>query len=440
MFAAWATRYFTIRKILWVDEQKIVLERSTSTADSLMLGYSSIFERLLDDVAFLWLQRRQAEDHPAYFPWDLAAMDERIQNYLRALLQAPDIAWSLFDASADVADAGYYFAAAILAFHSLNTKNIQKLVERAAESRECVLGVSSAMSCLPGTLVHPWIKKFLISREHHHQNLALLTCLTRREDPRAYLTVLIENSDNRVNEELFISALKIAGVLKRTDLVPLLREAFSDKRAAVRFWAAWSCALVGENSATSILHNLATSENEWQKEAFASLLLSLDIGQARALVDELARNDTTREQAIDGCALLGDASALPWLLQMAHVTELNPKATQAIVTITGITLENDWLISRPNSLEENGDALPLDAGDELPLVDPDKLLFAWRQDSSYWKAGARYFLGEPLHVDRLLKVYPQANQLHRRTAALHLAALLPDRPLLNHAHSEQFRL
>jgi len=401
-----------------------------------MRGYEPIFECLLDDVAFLWLQRHQAEDHLGYFIWDLASMDERIQSYLRALLQAPDISWRLFEASADVADAGYFFAAAILAFHSLDTKRIKKLIEWAAESEACVLGLSSALSCLPGSLVHPWIKKFLISKVHHHQHLALLTCLVRREDPRSYLSVLIERPDSRSHEGLFLCALKLAGTLKRADLLPLLRHAMCDEARPIQFWAAWSCALLRDVTAAPSLQKFAMGENEWQQDALASVLLLLDAGPARSLVDEFARNDATQHLAIDGCALLGDASALPWLLQMAHLPEFNQRATQAIVTITGVELEKDWLSTEPHRLaeEDNSDL------DEEPFIDPDKLIAALRQQNTRWQTGQRYFLGQPLQADRVLSLYPRANQRHRRTAAFHLAALFADRPLPNHALGEPFRL
>lgn len=400
-------------------------------------GYRPVFERLLDDVAFLWLQRSQAENHPAYFRWDLAAMDERIQNYLRALLKSPEISWSLFEGSADVADAGYFFAAAMLAFHFLNTKNIRRLTELAAENRECASGMGAAMACLPGNLVHPWIKKFLISKEKHHQYLALSTCLIRREDPRAYLTALVENVESQSHTELFVCALKLAGVLKRADLLPMLRQAMVDEREEVKFLAAWSCALLRDNSAAPTLQSIAMTNSEWHKEALASLLLLLEIGPARALVDGLARSEDTRHHAIDGCALLGDVRALSWLLQMAREPNFNRQAAHAVISITGITPEDSWLSAE--SADENHD-MEINLDEDLPLIDSDKLSEAWRQNSSRWEPGQRYFLGQPLQVDNLLYLFHQSNQRHRRTAALHLAALVPDRPLLNHARGELFRL
>src|SRR5690606_37225922 len=162
-----------------------------------MFGYQPIFERLLDDVAFLWLQRSNAEDHPAYFQWDLAAMDERIQNYLRALLQAPEISWSLFEEAAETGDGGYFFAATILAFHTLDTRNIQALIERSTGNQESVAGICSALAHLPGSRIHPWIKKFLMSKDRYHQHLALHTCQLRSDDPRAYLTALIQQPEIR---------------------------------------------------------------------------------------------------------------------------------------------------------------------------------------------------------------------------------------------------
>lgn len=364
-------------------------------------------------------------------------MDERIQNYLRALLQAPDISWSLFEASVDVADAGYFFAAAILAFRTLDTKKIRKLMEWTTENHDCLLGISAALACLPGTLAHPWIKKFLMSKEQHHQHLGLLTCLVRREDPRAYLTVLIEQPESRSHEDLFVCALRLAGTLKRADLLPLLQDAMADDSKPIQFWAAWSSGLLRDETAAPTLHKVALADGEWSMDALAGLLLLLDTAPARALVDELARNESTRHLAIEGCAILGDVNALPWLLQMLPFTEYNQQASQAVVTITGIELENDWLSVRPNKSLKQENA---NFAEDLSFTDPNKLTSALRQQSARWQSGQRYFLGQPLRADRVLSLYHRANQHHRRTAALHLTRLLPDRPLLNHARGEHFRL
>lgn len=404
-----------------------------------MAGYRAIFERLLDDVAFLWLQRDQAADHPAYFAWDLAAMDERIHNYLRAMLQAPDISWSLYEEAADTADAGYFFAAAVLAFQTENVTNIKVLIERSAKTQECVLGISSALAYLPGASVHPWIKKLFISKSQHHQHLALLTCHMRREDPRHYLTAIMQQPDIREHEDLLSCAMRLAGIMKRSDLLPMLHKAMEDDRESVKLSAAWSCALLGEKSAAPILHQALLADNEWQKEALASLLSLLDVTSARVLVDELALNEATRKQAIEGCALLGDVSALPWLLQVARTPEFNQAATQAVVTITGIALESEWL-SHSNTLMDDDSEWPMDTDENFLPVDPDKLTSAWHQNRNHWEPGQRYFLGQSLQAKNLLNLYKSVNQRHRQTAAWHLAALLPDRPLLDHARKELFRL
>lgn len=364
-------------------------------------------------------------------------MDERMQNYFRALLQAADISWTLFEESVDVADAGYFFAGAILAFRTLNTKNIQKLADWSAGNREGIAGISSALAYLPGALVHPWIKKFLISKNKHHQYLGLSACNIRREDPRSYLTTILQQPDIKSHRDLFICALKLAGTLKRADLLPMLHSAMADKCVEIKFWAAWSCALLKDTTAVSVLKKFTKAANPWQTDALLSLLLLLDTAEARALVDGLSRNEPTRPQAIEGCALLGDASALPWLLQMANQEEFNQQAAQAFITITGITLESNWLRPHPTQLEDHDF---VDSNEKLPRVDPDKLMAAWQKNSARWQPGQRYFLGEPLEAREVQTLFPHVNQWHRRTAALHLATLLSDQPLLNHARAEIFQL
>jgi uncharacterized protein (TIGR02270 family) len=437
MSAAWAIRCFTTKRILWVSQARFLFMDLSVQSTQRISGYRPILERLLDDAAFLWQMRSQAVAQPHYFREDIAAQDQRIQRHLYALRQAPDDAWALVTSSLESADADYSFVAAMLAFSAQESKKIQRVIKTVMDNDRALPGLVSALAWLPGPRIYPWIKKFLISKDLNHKFLGIAACSVRRDNPKNYLTAIFQRPDCQAHDQLFVRALRLAGELKRTDLLPMLREAQNDDREPVRFWASWSAVLLGDTSAPSILRSIALQSGEFQDSALELLLRMVEVNEGRRLVDELSHLPDTTRQMIRACAILGDVDAIPWLIQTMHQPESNRLAAEAFVTITGVDLERQQLLSG------GGIASPEDAPEELfaddthlPYVDAHKVVEFWQTHNTRWQAGQRYFLGRNIEPQHVRDIFRDGNQRQRRMAALCWALLEPTQVMPNHAAME----
>ncbi|MET0355129.1 MAG: hypothetical protein ABW044_00050, partial [Cellvibrio sp.] len=140
--------------------------------DQPMSPYHDIYAQLAGDGAFLWQLRSSALTQPNYHPNDLVELERRIDAHLDGLMTGPDDAWEICEEALELHQPGEVFAAAVLAFRSLDINKIQRAVESGLASPQGFRGLTSALAWLPDRLCHSWIKKFLTSKDLNHKYLA----------------------------------------------------------------------------------------------------------------------------------------------------------------------------------------------------------------------------------------------------------------------------
>ena len=213
-----------------------------------MNAYNEIYERFVDDAAFLWVLRSIAVDQPHYDQGELYELEQRIEAQLDGLLTSIDQAWLVCLKALDLEEPGEVFVATVVAFRSHDMNKIQHSVEVGLSNEYAVKGLISALGWLPGKLVHPWIKKFLSSKDLDHKYLALAACSVRRENPGEYLNKILERDDCKQHEILYARALRLIGEIGRQDLMPYLVEAIDAEQDDIRFWSNSSALLLGNRS------------------------------------------------------------------------------------------------------------------------------------------------------------------------------------------------
>ena len=119
---------------------------ATSHPDNYTSIYRHIYDRFADDATFLWLLRSIAVNQAHYTNQDLITLDERVDKQLDGLLTAPEESWAICSAALELRQAGEVFAAAVLAFRSLEAHKIQRVVETALTSDQACKGLVSAMA------------------------------------------------------------------------------------------------------------------------------------------------------------------------------------------------------------------------------------------------------------------------------------------------------
>lgn len=410
-----------------------------------MKAYREIYEPVADDASFLWVLRSIVVNQADYGSADLLALDERIDATFNALMTAPEESWDICANAMSIQQSGELFAAANIAFRSLEVRKIQQVVEAGMQSKEAFRGLAAALAWLPGRLCHSWIKKFLTSKDLDHKYLAVTVCSLRREDPREYLTAIVQRDDCIAHKPLYARSLRLIGELKRTDLASVVRVALQSKDPMILFWATWSSIILGDKSVINNLKTFVLSENTHQARAIDLAFRILPIDEARGWINLLAKDPKQIRQVIQASATLGDPHAINWLITQMRVPALMRLAGEAFSTITGIGLEEHKLALE--ELPQLDDQLPATAANEdledadislsdderLPFPNVEKIAAVWQRYQQRFIPGRRYFMGQLLNSEHLFTIYASGNQRQRRAAALELALSQPDQYLLNYA-------
>lgn len=393
--------------------------------------YGEIFERLVDDAAFLWLLRAQAVNQPHYDRSDLFALDCRVDAYLDALNSSGETAWEYCINALDTGPAEYTFIAVMMAFHLSEKDKIQHIVEFGVADETAFRGLVSAFGWLSGACCHPWMKKFLLSEDPQLQHLAIAACGVRRENPQAHLTRILHSDRCADYPPLHCRALRLAGELKRRDLLPVLQSQRNCEDTTVVYWANWASALLGDAAGLRGLQKFLLTASPFQNPAIDIVLRASPIAEAREWINLLAQSPDNARQVIRATAALGDPHALPWLVNQTRVPQVARVAGEAFTTISGVDLTVAALALREESSDADADVHDEDL--HLPVPDPEKITQLLPGLKTKLGGGYRCLLGNPVEDKHLQSVFASCHQRHRKSAALELALRRPDQILMNHA-------
>lgn len=410
----------------------------TQNSAQIVNAYQDIYEQFADEAAFLWLMRSIAVDQPHYTARDVAALEQRLQAQLDGLMTAPDIAWEISARALELDGPGETFAAAIIALQTGQQQRIQQVVEAGLASEAAFPGLVSAFGWLPADISHPWIERFLNSKELDHKYLALAICSIQRENPGAYLTKYLQRADCIQHTGLYKRALRLIGELKRADLSDVLAAATRSDDEDVTFWANWSSVLLGNHAAINNLIPSVFTPGAHQSRAIDIVFRVLPVEQARDLIAKLAENAEQYRAVIKAVGVLGDPHAVDWLITRSRETAVSRLAGEAFTLITGIDLEPDALSQDapedyqpvPND-EVDDDNVAMDEDENLPWPNTRAMGLAWNERRANFINGQRYLLGHPVNPGLPDVSASHIKQRQRHALALELAVRDASCMLLN---------
>ena len=418
-----------------------------------------IIEQHAEEAAFLWLLRDMAVREPHYSLNDLAKLDDRVEAHIDGLRIAGDEGWEICKETFAWEEPGEVFTAAVLAFEKGNDDWIQTVLKAGSESQELSRGIISALGWLPyeQALVH--IRKLLDSESADLRRIGIAASAVHRKDPGKALIDVLSDKDILLR----VRALRAAGELGRTDLLPLLRNASTAEKnppsppftkggdlgspplekgdvggfmeVKCRFWASWSACLLGDADAVSVLKSFSESPPH-REEAVKIAMRRMDISSAHNWRKEFVQNPGAIRLALIGAGVIGDPVLIPWIIDQMTIPELARVAGESFTMITGIDiayedLEGEWpegFEAGPTEEPEDED-VEMDPDEDLPWPEPQLVKDWWNKNKGRFKNGVRYLLGKSISPEHLRQVLGTGLQRQRAAAALELAIMQPGQPL-----------
>ncbi len=401
-------------------------------------AYADVYEQFVSDASFLWILRAVAIEQPHYYASEILEMEQRIEAHLDGIMSSPDLGWQCCVDALELQEPGEVFTATVIAMRSHEAVKIQQAVEAGFAAELATPGLISALGWLSDHIVIQWIDRFLQGKDLNHKYLGLAACSIRRRDPGEILTTILQREDCQQSEKLYARALRLVGELRRQDCMPSIQAALSAKKPAIRFWAHWSAALLGQRNVAEGLKSFVMNSGPYQNLALQLAFRILPIETARKWVSALAADEAQVRTVIKATGVLGDPHAVNWLIGKMQIPPLAKLAAESFTSITGVDLEKHGLnIDEPTDYpvipnDDTEDAyVGLDEDENLPYPDIEKVTAIWRNHGQNFVVGRRYFMGKPITVELLKDKLIHGSQRQRHAAAMELALIDGGMPLPN---------
>jgi uncharacterized protein (TIGR02270 family) len=393
-----------------------------------------IVARHAEEVAFLWSARTIAVHAPHFTLTRLAALEERAEAHIDGLRVAGEPGWEIAKAQlVEDGGPGEVFTAAVLAFESGDAVKIKEVLAVGTKKPSAVRGLISALGWLPYEQASRHIRPLLASADPISKRVGIAASAIHRRNPGQVL----QEAFASVDFALKARACRAAGELGLVDFHITLRTHLKTKDPTVRFWAAWSNALLhGHKDAVAYIQNVAQAGGPFSERAAQMAMRRLAPNEAKIWLKRLVKELGQRRIAVIAAGAFADPEVIPFLIDQMKVPELARVAGESFSLITGARFDQDKLEGqKPEGFEAGptdnpeDESVEMDLDNNLPWPDAALVQKWWNARQGNFAKGTRYLLGRPITPESLRLALKDGYQRQRAAAALELAILNPGRPL-----------
>ncbi|MGX9572518.1 hypothetical protein [Mesorhizobium sp. f-mel] len=290
---------------------------------------AAIVDQHAEDAAFLWFRRRREIDGPLLDETDIGRIDQRLEANLEGLMAAGKAGWEAAQARfADYAEPGELFVLGALALRWGDAKLVASTIDASANAAEAGLSsLSAAVARTPREKLRPFVAKWLDTGDAVQRCLGLSALWHHRVDPGPRLHDFASHSDTRVRSR----AIRLAGALKRRDLLPAVLAGLDGETSKERLTAALAACLLGEmQSAHPVVDKIVLSEPGLAEAAIEIHLLTTDAKAGKGWLQKHLEQPALRGTATASVGLFSDRAVMPWLIEKMREPELAAAAGSAL--------------------------------------------------------------------------------------------------------------
>jgi uncharacterized protein (TIGR02270 family) len=404
---------------------------------------------LASEAAFLWESRSFVARSSAVTFEALTSLDNRLSRLVRALSKRPGLAERLLQLEADAFRSGHAFVTATVALLSGTAAVFEELVERLASDLELHAPLASALSWPAYRDVREYVDRLLASPAPTAVRLGIAAAVGHGTNPGKPLARALDSE----SPVLRSTALEAVGRLGAVRGLPRVTGALEDEDERCRFWAAWSAVRLGAESGIPVLGRFANEGGPLAAAACDIALRALPPEQAVRTHTRLLSVTKNERLGVLAAGIIGEASLGDWLLEKMASPQLARPAGAAFCLMTGRDLRRDDLDAEgprplaavlaaaaetdthgedePSNRSKGDGRLDDEFDDELAWPDTARLREWWTQNQHAFAPNVRYLVGRPIRSTELEQIVRFGNQQGRAAAALELALLNHDAPLLD---------
>lgn len=331
-----------------------------------------IIRQHAEQAAFFWAQRDTLamEDPPDAAV--VAGVDRRLEANLDGLRIAGPAAWPFIVAAyKDFPEKGELFLFTWMAIEQADEKRIAQAAELGKAFGDDARGLVGALAWHKAQTIAPLVREWIGTHDAFRRFLGVSACAEHVVDPKQMLARLVIDPDARVRA----TSLRLAGKLKRADLVNKLTAALNDADERARFWAAWALTEFGSgNLASPELRKVAVDGGPDALTALRAAVKAAPDKEVRAWIGALLKSPQTAPLAVRGAGMLGDRTVLHWLIHQMRNPPLAAAAGAALLELFPEAREADLFTTEPSQLGQVFEDHFGDGVAKVPVADKVK---AW---------------------------------------------------------------
>ncbi|MDG4888086.1 HEAT repeat domain-containing protein [Mesorhizobium sp. WSM4887] len=334
---------------------------------------AGIVRQHAEQAAFFWAKRDTLMQADPPNLAVVAMVDGRLEANLDGLRIAGSAAWPIVVAAyEDFPDKGELFLYAWMAIEQSESRRLAEAVELGRQSEDDACGLIGALAWHKPQAIAAEVRHWISAQDAFKRFLGISACLGHGVDPKQMLSRLVRDPDARVRA----ASLRLAGKLRRTDLVEELRAALEDGQGQPRFWAAWALTELGSGDlASAELRKVAVGGGPDAMRALRAAVKAAPDKDVRAWMGGLLKSPETAAVAVRGAGMLGDRTLLHWLIHQMRAPSLAASAGAAFLELFPQARSEDQLFSvEPEVL---GDAFATHFDDSPPYLPVAERVKEW---------------------------------------------------------------
>lgn len=335
---------------------------------------AAIVVQHVEDASFLWSRRRHEIDGQILGEADIGRIDQRLHANIEGMLASGESAWKLslarffdYEAPAEL------FALSLLALHWGNKKLLDTVLDGVRATNGGIAGISGAIACTTRDKLRPFLPRWLDEQDPLLQALGLIALTHQRVDAGDRLQSLVLSPDVCVRTR----AIRLAGIMRRRDLVGDISVALEGSDLGERLAAARAFCLLGEaRHAYATLDKLARIDGFIGGEAIDIRLLATPKLEAKKWLQERLQEPSMHLAALRAIGVLGEVSMLPWLVEKMRDPSLAYTAGFALRDL----IEADFNDADVFTLDPPSLGKKFERVEDFPLPIADKVEVWWNKN------------------------------------------------------------
>ena len=397
-----------------------------------------IIQVYTDEIAFLWLFRRNAHHAINYQLQDLTELEERLDAHFEGLILSDEAGWLRCKENLDFEEPGEIFASAIFAIESIDLEKLNLVFVVAAEYTELLDAIVDAFVWFPFEKGASVLASFLSHISFAHRYVGISAFAGHRQYTPELEHALIKSLESE-DVALTYKALLALGELGLSTHLTKIQQFLDHDDENIQFAASWSAARFGnlqgmENLKAFVAHPL------YHEKALQYVVMQKDIKNTVEIIKQLLSDESTARLALIGLGYLGNPKSIPQIIGLMKNPVLARIAGNAFSDITGIDLteakldkdEPEGFEAGPSEDPEDED-VEMDPDEDLPWPDVERIVAWWAnpENQARLSQSDRYLLGKPMSKEQLQRVLRIGNQKQRAFAANCLGVYEKDLPIFN---------